>query len=134
VTTESGVLNRTQYSSGTPFKNRTGTNPAELIAAAHAGSFAIALANELGSAGFVPDRIATTATVTLEHQSAGWTMTNINLEVLASVPKAAQCDFIDAALRAKTGCPVSRLLHTNISLNAKLDTGLARDHPARTPG
>lgn len=121
MTTESGVLKETQYTSGTISKRRLGTNPAELIAAAHAGSFSMALADELGLAGFVPNHIATIATVTLERLAAGWTMSGINLDVLAKVPKAAQGDFIDAVLRAKTGCPISRLLRANISMNAKLE-------------
>jgi osmotically inducible protein OsmC len=122
MTTESGMLKQTRYSSGTPFKKSNRTNPAELIAAAHAASFSMALANELGTAGFVPNHIATSATVTLERLAAGWTMTRINLEVLAEVPKAAQSDFIDATLRAKTGCPISRLLRVNISMHAKLES------------
>ena len=122
MTTESGVLKQTRYSSGTPLRKSLGTNPAELIAAAHASSFSIALANELGVAGFVPSHIATIATVTLERLAAGWTMTRINLEVLAEVPKAAQSDFIDATLRAKTGCLISRVLRATISMNAKLES------------
>ena len=121
MTTESGALAQTLYSSSTTLKKRRGTNPAELIAAAHAGSFSMALANELGAAGFVPNHIATIATVTLERLAAGWTMSTINLDVLAKVPKAAQGDFIDAILRAKTGCPISRLLRASISMNAKLE-------------
>jgi osmotically inducible protein OsmC len=132
MTTESGVLKQTRYSSGTPLRKARGTNPAELIAAAHASSFSIALANELGVAGFVPSHIATIATVTLERLVAGWTMTRINLEVLAEVPKAAQSDFIDATLRAKTGCLISRVLRATISMNAKLETNALaapRPHP-----
>jgi osmotically inducible protein OsmC len=121
MSTESGVLKQARYSSGTTFRKRGGTNPAELIAAAHAGSFSMALAKELSTAGFVPNHIATIATVTLEHLAAGWTMSSINLDVLATVPKAAQGDFIDAILRAKTGCAISRLLRANISMNAKLE-------------
>lgn len=122
MTTDSGALNQAPYSAGARFKKPNGTTPAELIAAAHAGSFSMALANELKLAGFVPDQIAILATVTLELLAAGWTITNINLKVLAKVPKATQGDFIDATLRAKTGCPVSRLLRVNISMNAKLES------------
>jgi osmotically inducible protein OsmC len=96
------------------------TNPPELIAAAHAGSFSIALANELGHAGYHPTQIDTTATVTMEDTAPGWTMTQIHLDVIATVPRALQCDFIDATLRAKASCPISRLLNANISLRAKL--------------
>jgi len=97
-----------------------GTNPPELIAAAHASSFSMALADELGEAGYSPKQIDTTSTVTMEHAAAGWTMTQIHLDVIAAVPHAPQCDFIDAAIRAKTNCSVSRLLHANISMSAKL--------------
>jgi len=127
MTTESGVLQQTRYSSGTPFEKSGSTNPAELVAAAHAASFSMALAHELGKAGLVPIHIATIATVTLERLPAGWTMTRINLAVLAEVPKAAQGDFIDATLRAKTGCPISRLLRANISMHAKLESNTLAD-------
>lgn len=123
VTTKSGALKKTRYGSSAASNKSGGTNPAELIAAAHAGSFSMALAHELGAAGFVPSHIATiaTVTVTVEHLVAGWTMFSIHLKVLANVPNAAQGDFIDATLRAKTGCPISRLLRVNISMNAKLE-------------
>ena len=99
---------------------RRGTSPAELIAAAHAGSFSMTLANELGEAGYRPRQIDTTATVTMEDIAAGWTMTQIYLDVIASVPKVAHCDFVDAALRAKANCPISRSLNANISMRATL--------------
>jgi len=99
---------------------RRGTNLLELIAAAHAGSFSLSLANELGEAGYRPRQIDTTATVTMEDIAAGWTMTQIDLDVIAAVPKAAECDFVDAALRAKANCPMSRALNANISMRAKL--------------
>lgn len=145
ITTESGTFKQTRYASGTLFKKSDGTNPAELIAAAHAGSFSMALAYELGAAGFVPNHIATIATVTLERLVAGWTMSGINLEVFANVPKAAQGDFIDATLRAKAGCLISRLLRVNISMNAKLENNAlpialprpstrAANPPAKNPG
>ena len=120
MTTPSAVLKRTPYASGTRFRQGKRTNPPELIAAAHAGSFSIALADELGAAGYRPKQIDTTATVTMENVAAGWTMTQIHLEVVATVPNTPQCDFIDATLRAKTTCPVSRLVHANISMSAKL--------------
>jgi osmotically inducible protein OsmC len=99
---------------------RRGTNPSELIAAAHAGSFSLTLAHELGEAGYQPLQIQTTATVTMENGAAGWAMTQIDLDVVAAVPRVAQCDFVDAALRAKANCPVSRALNANISMRAKL--------------
>jgi osmotically inducible protein OsmC len=121
MTTESGVLKDARFSSSIPPKEKSATNPAELIAAAHAGSFSLALANELGAAGFASGNILTTATVSLEHSPAGWTIMNIHLNVVARLPKVAQGKFIDAAVRAKTNCPVSRLLRANISMSAKLE-------------
>jgi osmotically inducible protein OsmC len=120
ITTPSAVLKQAPCVLGTKFKPGGGTNPPELIAAAHAASFSMALANELGEAGYRPYQIDTTATVTMEDIPAGWTLTHIHLDVIATVPNAAQCDFIDAALRAKLNCPVSRLLDANTSMNAKL--------------
>jgi lipoyl-dependent peroxiredoxin len=119
ISTPSDVLRKAPYASGRENK-RTGTNPPELIAAAHAGSFSITLAHELGEAGYCPHQIDTTATVTMEDIAAGWTMTQIHLDVIATVPKVAQCDFIDATLRAKANCPISRSLNANISMRARL--------------
>ena len=98
----------------------SGTNPAELIAAAIAGSFSLALADELGQAGYKPREIDIMATVTLEHLASGWTLTQILLAVTATVPRAADCDFIDATLRAKANCPISRALNANTLMTAKL--------------
>jgi osmotically inducible protein OsmC len=81
----------------------------------------MALSNELGLSGFHPNRIETTATATLEDLAAGWTVTHVQLDVHASVPDASPADFMDAALTAKTNCPIARLLKTNISMTAKLD-------------
>ena len=120
ITAQSDVLKNAPCVSGMHLGRGKGTNPPELIAAAHAGSFSMALANELGKAGYSPDQIDTTATVTMEDLAAGWTMTQIHLDVIATVPDAMQCDFIDAALRAKINCPISRLLSANISMAAKL--------------
>jgi lipoyl-dependent peroxiredoxin len=133
VTTESGVLQQARYCSGTALKMSNGTNPAELIAAAQASSFSMTLAQELGAAGFVPNHIDTIATVTLERLAAGWTISNINLKVLAEVPKASQGNFIDATLRAKLACPVSRLLRANVSMNAKLERNAPVLGPPRSP-
>ncbi len=119
ITTPSAVLKKAPYACGSDMK-RKGTNPPELIAAAHAGSFSMTLANELTEAGYSARQIDTTATVTMEHIFAGWTMTQIHLDVIATVPKVAQCDFVDAALRAKANCPISRSLNANISMRAKL--------------
>src|SRR5512135_1725166 len=119
ISTPSAVLQKVPYASGSDLR-RWGTSPPELIAAAHAGSFSMTLANELGEAGYRPRQIDTTATVTMEDIAAGWTMTQIHLDVIATVPKVAQCDFVDAALRAKANCPISRSLNANISMRAKL--------------
>src|SRR5213083_1950677 len=119
ISTPSDVLKMAPYASGSDLKRRR-TNPPELIAAAHAGSFSMTLADELGEAGYSPRQIDTTATVTMEKIAAGWTMTQIHLDVIATVPKVAQCDFIDAALRAKANCPISRSLNANISMRAQL--------------
>ncbi len=98
-----------------------GASPSELIAAAHAGSFTLALANELGEAGYSPRRIDASSTVTMENLSTtGWTLTQIHLEVIAAVPRVAECEFVEATLRAKASCPISRALRANISMSAKL--------------
>ena len=102
---------------------RPGTNPSELMAAAHAGSFTLALANQLGEAGFKPRRIDTSSTVTMENlTAAGWTLTQVHLDVIAAVPRVAECEFVDAALRAKASCPICRVLTANISMSAKLSS------------
>lgn len=121
LTTESGVLSKTQYSHGTEFAEGIGTNPDELIAASLSGCFSMALSRELGLCGFHPERIETTATATLKDLAAGWTVTQMQLDVHASVPDASQAGFIDAALAARTNCPIARLLNTTISMNATLD-------------
>ena len=122
MTTESGVLSNTQYSFRTRFAKGRGTNPDELIAAALGGCFSMALSNELGLSGFHPQRIETSATATLEELTAGWTLTRIELEVRANVPDVSQAHFMEAALAAKTKCPVARLLKTTISMSASLDS------------
>jgi osmotically inducible protein OsmC len=121
LTTESGVLSETQYSFRTRFAEGIGTNPDELIAASLGGCFSMALSNELGLSGFHPKSIETTATATMEDLAAGWTLTHVQLDVRANVPDASQARFMDAALAAKTNCPIARLLKTNISMTASLD-------------
>ena len=121
ISTESGVLSGTQYSFSTRFENGKGTNPEELIAAAHAGCFSMALSAQLGNAGLKAERIATNAVVTLEKTDAGFTVTKVHLEVRAAVPRADQQAFETAATNAKTGCPISRLLNATITMDAKLD-------------
>jgi osmotically inducible protein OsmC len=132
VTTESGTLSQSRYLSGDA-KGR-GTNPYELVAAAHAACFSMALANELDGAGFTVHRIDTTATVMIEQLPAGRTITCVQLDVLTKAPRAKQGDFIRAAVNAKTNCMISRLLKTNISMSAKLENSENRDtHKVRRP-
>jgi osmotically inducible protein OsmC len=120
VTTHSGVLSKTQYSFSTRFEDGIGTNPEELIAAAHAGCFSMALSGQLGGAGMVADSIDTAATVTMEKLDAGWTVTKVHLDVRAKIPNADAAAFAAAADRAKAGCPISRLLNATITMEAKL--------------
>lgn len=122
VSSESGVLSDTQYSFGTRFENGFGTNPEELIAAAHAGCFTMALSAQLGTAGLVADKLETTATLSFEKLEAGWTVTQIHLAVKGTVPKADAATWEKAANDAKAGCPISRLLNTTITMSAKLES------------
>ena len=122
VTTDSGVLAQTPYSFTTRFENGKGTNPEELIAAAHAGCFTMALSAQLGNAGLTPEKLETTATVTFDKLEAGWTVTNILLNVKGKVPKADVAAWDKATQAAKTGCPISRLLNTTITMDAKLES------------
>jgi lipoyl-dependent peroxiredoxin len=121
ISTESGVLKQTQYSFGTRFENGPGTNPEELIAAAHAGCFSMAFSAELGKAGITPQSIETTATVTLEKSDAGFSVTASHLEVKAKVPGADRAKVTEIANGAKAGCPISRLLKANITLDATIE-------------
>ncbi|HEX7192181.1 MAG TPA: OsmC family protein [Thermoanaerobaculia bacterium] len=121
ISTESGLLENAQYSFSTRFEEGKGTNPEELIAAAHAGCFSMALSAQLTTAGTPPERVATTATVTLEKREPGFTVTNVHLDVVAKVPGASQEGFDTAAATAKAGCPISRLLNTEITMSAKLE-------------
>lgn len=120
ISTESGVLARAQYSFGTRFESGIGTNPEELVAAAHAACFSMQLSALLGKAGLVPDTIATTAVVTFENLDQGWTVTESHLEVIASIPGATTESFAKLTEDAKTGCLMSRLLKTNVTMEAKL--------------
>ncbi|HTV76302.1 MAG TPA: OsmC family protein, partial [Candidatus Baltobacteraceae bacterium] len=118
ISTESGVLKQTQYSFSTRFENGIGTNPEELVAAAHAGCFSMAFSAELGRAGFTPETIFTTATVTLDKTDAGFTVTESNLEMTAKIPGIDAEKFTAIANGAKAGCPISRLLNAKVSLDA----------------
>jgi lipoyl-dependent peroxiredoxin len=122
ISTDSGVLSNTQYSFSTRFENGTGTNPEELIAAAHAGCFSMALSAQLGEAGIKPERIDTTATVTLEKLEGGFTVTESHLEVKAKIPGGDPAAFEKAANNAKAGCPISKLLNAKVTMNASLET------------
>src|SRR5574340_1103720 len=116
VSTGSGVLSNTQYSFATRFENGAGTNPEELIAAAHAGCFTMALSAQLGNAGMTAESIDTSAKLTLDKTDAGFSITAIHLDVKARIPGADKAKFDEAALNAKKGCPVSRVLNANITM------------------
>jgi osmotically inducible protein OsmC len=122
ISTQSGVLSDTQYSFSTRFEEGIGTNPEELIAAAHAGCFSMALSAQLGDAGLVAESINTTATVTLEKTDAGFTITAVHLDVTARIPRADPQAFAVAANNAKAGCPVSRVLNAQITMDARLES------------
>jgi osmotically inducible protein OsmC len=121
VSTESGAVKEQQYSFSTRFENGVGTNPEELIAAAHAGCFSMALSAQLGEVKLTPKSVRTTATITLEKTDAGFTVTRSHLDVVANVPGASQAAFDQAAANAKAGCPISRLLKAEITMTAKLE-------------
>jgi lipoyl-dependent peroxiredoxin len=121
VSSGSGVLENTQYSFSTRFEEAQGTNPEELIAAAHAACFSMALSAQLGNAGVTPESIRTTATVTLEKLEGGFTVTESHLDVVAKIPGGDQAKFDQAAKNAKEGCPVSKLLNAKITMDAKLE-------------
>ncbi|MGH9642353.1 MAG: OsmC family protein, partial [Terriglobales bacterium] len=121
VSSASGVLNQTPYSFATRFENQPGTNPEELIAAAHAGCFSMALSAQLNNAGLKPERIATEATVKLEKLDSGFAITAVHLVVKARVPGASAEQFQTAATNAKAGCPVSKVLNAQISMDAQLE-------------
>ena len=122
ISSDSGVLKETQYSFSTRFENGAGTNPEELIAAAHAGCFAMAFSAELGKAGITPESISATATVTLEMLPGGPTVTESHLDVTAKVPGADKNKVLEVANAAKAGCPISRLLKANITMDAKVES------------
>ena len=120
LTTQSGVFKDQPYSFQTRFGDTPGTNPEELIAAAHAGCFSMALSLVLANAGLTPERIDTSAKVTLEQQGSGFTITAVHLDVMAKVPGADNAKFQEAATRAKENCPVSKVLNAKITMDAKL--------------
>lgn len=122
MTTGSNLLSNAQYSFGTRFEQGVGTNPEELIAAAHAGCFSMALSAQLGSAGLSPESVRTNAAVTLEKTDGGFAITAVHLDVSAKVPGADQAAFDKAANAAKEGCPVSKVLNAKITMDAKLES------------
>ncbi|GGI17176.1 MAG: OsmC family protein [Oxalicibacterium faecigallinarum] len=120
ISTQSGVLKDTQYGFNTRFENGPGTNPEELIGAAHAGCFTMALSGELGKAGLTAEKLETTATVTLDKVPGGFSISAVHLKLTAKIPGADDAQFQSIADTAKTNCPVSKLLTANITLDASL--------------
>ena len=121
ISSQSGVLKDTPYSFASRFGDAVATNPEELIAAAHAGCFTMALSNFLGTAGFPADRLSTNAAVTFEQVDGNWTITTIHLDLTAKVPKIDKAKFQELADTAKAKCPISRVLNAKITLAAKLE-------------
>ncbi|HWD29956.1 OsmC family protein [Pseudomonas caricapapayae] len=120
LSTESGALKDNPYGFNTRFEDQPGTNPEELIGAAHAGCFSMALSMMLGEAGFTAERIDTSAEVTLDKQADGFAITAVHLILKAKVPGASEAQFLDVANKAKAGCPVSKVLNATITLDATL--------------
>jgi osmotically inducible protein OsmC len=121
ISSDSGVLADTQYSFSTRFEDGKGTNPEELIAAAHAGCFSMALSAQLGTMGLTPASIRTSASVSLDKLDDGFAITAVHLVVKASVPGADAAQFTTAANNAKAGCPVSKVLKATITMDATLE-------------
>jgi osmotically inducible protein OsmC len=122
VSTQSGALNQQQYGFNTRFEDGAGTNPEELLAAAHAGCFTMALSAQLGEAGMTAQKLETTATVSLDKVDGGFAIPAVHLELVATIPGANEQAFQEAARKAKEGCPVSKLFNANITLDAKLQS------------
>jgi len=121
ISTQSGVLDNVQYGFNTRFENGPGTNPEELIGAAHAGCFTMALSAQLSEAGMKAKSLQTTATVTLDKVDDGFSISEVHLNLVAVIPGADQAAFEAAALKAKINCPVSKLLNTHVTLDARLE-------------
>jgi len=122
ISTQSGALRDNPYGFNTRFEDQPGTNPEELVAAAHAGCFSMAFSLMLGEEGFTPDSIDTKATATLEKTDEGFTVTRLELEMDARIPEISQKQFEEIANKAKAGCPISRLLNADITLKARLSS------------
>jgi|SRR3954464_13768003 osmotically inducible protein OsmC len=120
ISAQSGIFSNVPYNVPGRFETGSGTSPEELIAAAHASCYAMALSAELGKLGLTPDSIDARATVSLEKQAAGWTVTASHLEVSAKIPNGDRAKFQQAADTAKAGCPISKVLKAEITLEAKL--------------
>ncbi|AEF20221.1 MULTISPECIES: OsmC family protein [Pseudomonas] len=121
ISTQSGVLKEQPYGFNTRFEDKPGTNPEELIGAAHAGCFSMALSKELGEAGMTAESIDTKAEVTLDKQDGGFAITAVHLSLKAKIPGADRAAFEKAVETAKTGCPVSKVLNAEITLEAVLE-------------
>jgi osmotically inducible protein OsmC len=122
ISTQSGAMKDNPYGFNTRFEDQPGTNPEELIGAAHAGCFTMALSGQLGEAGMTATRLETKATVSLEKSDGGFSITAVHLDLVAEIPGASQEAFEAAAKRAKEGCPVSKLLNANITMDARLQS------------
>jgi osmotically inducible protein OsmC len=122
LTTESGVLDNARYSFTSRFEGEKGTNPEELVAAAHAGCFTMAVSAELGKANLTAESLQTTAVVSLEKDTGGWSITESQLDLVARIPDATEDAFRSAADAAKANCPLSKLLKAKITLTARLET------------
>jgi lipoyl-dependent peroxiredoxin len=122
ISTETGVLNEAPYGFKSRFENGKGTNPEELIGAAHAGCFSMALSLILGEAGLQPEKIETHAAITLDKVSDGFAITASHLDVTVKIPGADNAKFQELANKAKAGCPVSKVLNAKITMNAKLES------------
>jgi osmotically inducible protein OsmC len=121
ISTQSGVLDNTQYGFNARFENGPGTNPEELIAAAHAGCFTMAVSAQLGEKGMTAESLRTSAAVTLDKLDDGFSITAVHLDLVAKIPGADRQAFEEAVNNAKIGCPVSKLLNAKITLDAKLE-------------
>jgi osmotically inducible protein OsmC len=125
ISTDSGTLKNTQYSFSTRFENGVGTNPEELLAAAHAGCFTMALSAQLGGAGMTASKLETTCTISLEKVGEGFSITKSHLDLVATIPNADKAKFDAAVKAAETGCPVSKLFKAEISVNARLVSSIS---------
>src|SRR3984893_17061168 len=122
LTSASGVLKNTPYSFSTRFESQPGTNPEELLAAAHAGCFTMAFSAQLGNAGMTAQKLETTATITLAKVGEGFSITKSHLDLVANIPGADKAKFDQAVKAAETGCPVSKLFKAEITVNARLQS------------